>query len=70
MTRETPAARERRLTREEGTAARRFGLPDSRCPYPICDDRRHELRGYWMSGWAEENGRQRGGAFPVTLQGN
>lgn len=49
-----------RLTREEGIAARRFGLAEGRNPYTLQDGRSRELAGYWASGWAEENGRQKG----------
>lgn len=51
-----------RLTREEGMAARRFGLPDSRNPYPADGGALGDLRGHWAAGWAHENGSMKGRA--------
>lgn len=46
-----------KMTRDEGKAAVMIGLPKDICPYKISENsREQELRGYWLSGYAE--GRQ------------
>lgn len=51
---ETPFFQVMRLTREEGKAAAILGRKESDCPYKINEHSRDmELRGYWLSGYAE-----------------